>query len=171
MIFIYFLGALYILYPGLYVAGALFFLFTLCLLRRDIRRLQEQQHEINSLKSEWSFSAASCPTYEKKYCKYCAFVGLLLKSIGGSAINCSWMKNGPDIMESKLVDNDIGLCWFDRDLYIYMWGKSVIVVWRRKELLVKMKSIEKYKMSTILMAWCYVEKFNRSYVLRNYEEE
>ncbi|CAH1785992.1 unnamed protein product [Owenia fusiformis] len=35
-------GALYILYPGLYVLSALLFLVTLCVIKRDIRKAQEE---------------------------------------------------------------------------------------------------------------------------------
>ena len=34
-------GALYILYPGEYLLGALLYVFTLCVLRRDIRRVRD----------------------------------------------------------------------------------------------------------------------------------
>ena len=37
-------AALYILYPGLYLAGALFYFLTMLVLRRDIRRYRIQEY-------------------------------------------------------------------------------------------------------------------------------
>ena len=55
--------ALYILYPGLYLLGALLYAFTLIVLRRDIRRARQQFEVVTENQRSWTLCAPPTPSF------------------------------------------------------------------------------------------------------------
>ena len=62
-------GSLYILYPGLYVLGAIMFVPAMFLMKRDQQRLKEEEY-VTMNESTRGIENKSSPSYDSWKCKY-----------------------------------------------------------------------------------------------------